>query len=323
MFDYDKFKNEIFQIDNSSFEFYALGVFRYQYNLNPIYQAYCNQFGKQPSNVRCINEIPFLPIEFFKTHKVTSGSWNPQKIFKSSGTTMSTRSLHFVKELEFYHQVAKATFEANYGPLQNIEIAALLPSYQEQGESSLISMIDHFMLFSKPQSRYYLNEKELLRSQLSQTQNKVFLIGVSYAILDLMEESPISADHLTIMETGGMKGKRKEMIREELHEIICAKSGVQSVHSEYGMTELTSQAYFKGESFQFPNWVKVLVRDINDPLSFQSENKTGGINIIDLANIDTCSFIETKDLGQLSKDGTFQVLGRFDNSDIRGCNLLL
>ena len=320
----ENFKKQIFSLQSNQFNDYALSVFEYQYTYNDVYQTYCVQLGKNPSNVSDIQSIPFLPIEFFKTQKVVTGKWESEKIFKSSGTTLQSRSKHHVKDVEFYHHVTKHTFEKFYGSLSEYEILALLPSYQEQGDSSLISMIDYFMKFASSDSSYYLhNHQELIQRLQNSSNKKNLIIGVSYALLDLTEYQFTQNPDLLIMETGGMKGRRKELIREELHNIFKQKFGVREVHSEYGMSELSSQGYSINGIFQLPNWSKILIRDTNDPFTYLNENKTGGINIIDLANIHSCSFIETKDLGKLHSNGTFEVLGRFDNSDIRGCNLLI
>lgn len=320
----ENFKSEIFFIQSNQFETQCLLVFNYQYEQNTIYQQYCEHIGKHPGNVNRITDIPFLPIEFFKSRKVVTGSWVEEKIFKSSGTTQQTRSLHFVKDLEFYHNIARHTFEQFYGKLADYEILALLPSYQEQGDSSLISMVDHFMSLSRPESQYFLGNHTELINQLSvDSSAKKLVMGVSFALLDLLDNSTSIPGKPIVMETGGMKGRRREMIREELHDQLKSGFEVPNIHSEYGMTELTSQAYSVDGIFQLPEWCKILIRDINDPLSYLDNEKTGGINIIDLGNIHSCAFIETKDLGKTHKNGTFEVLGRFDNSDIRGCNLLV
>lgn len=322
MFNYENFKSEIFFIDAANFESSALDVFQYQFHNNIIYNHFCLNLNKHPDNVTKVTDIPFLPIEFFKTKKVVSGTFKSEKIFKSSGTTGMERSRHYVKDLSFYHHLAQRAFETRYGKLADYEILALLPSYQEQGDSSLISMIDSFMSLSKPESSYYLDNREQLNIHLKGPGKKL-LFGVSYALLDLIESSNVETRDLLVFETGGMKGRKKEMIREELHSQLNKGLGIKVIHSEYGMTELTSQAYGVGGFFSFPEWCRVLIRDTNDPFSYLGSGKSGGINIIDLGNIDSCSFIETKDLGKQHDNGTFEVLGRFDNSDVRGCNLLV
>lgn len=323
MFDYENFKRDVFLITEETFDGKALELFAYQYETNRLYQGYCKQLGRSPGSVGTITDIPFLPIAFFKSHHVQSGHWLPEKTFLSSGTTGSERSRHLVRDVSFYHKVARTMFESLYGPLAAYQILALLPSYQEQGNSSLISMVDHFIQHALPGSQYYLHQPVAIQEALADNTCKKLLIGVSYALLDLSERINVSNEKLLVMETGGMKGRRKELVRAELHEQV--KKGIQTeaVHSEYGMTELTSQAYGPNGAFTFPKWARVMVRDVNDPFAYLKPGKTGGINIIDLANIDSCAFIETKDLGQVLENGTFEVLGRFDNSDIRGCNLLI
>ncbi len=323
MINLKNFKSEIFSLQSNQFEDYALLIFQYQFQHNLIYNEYCTSLNKTPDTVQSLHQIPFLPIEFFKTQKVVTGTWEPEKIFQSSGTTGQSKSHHYVKDLGFYHKIARSIFEDFYGPLSDFEILALLPSYQQQGNSSLISMVDYFMNQASIKSNYYLgNSKELsLRLNSLESKNKL-LIGVSFALLDLLEASFFDIGNLIVMETGGMKGRRKEIIRPELHQMFQKGFGVPAIHSEYGMSELTSQAYGLNGYFKFPKWAKVLIRDINDPFHYMDIQKTGGVNIIDLANLHTCAFIETKDLGRQLTGDTFEILGRFDNSDIRGCNLL-
>ncbi|MEM6807040.1 MAG: acyl transferase [Bacteroidota bacterium] len=317
----DSFKKSLLSIEKDSFESHSLALFSYQFHSCPLYQHYCHLVGKRPSNVSRIQEIPFLPIAFFKNHAVKSGTWKEEKIFLSSGTTNSGRSKHYVKTLDFYFNVAKKAFEQFYGNLKEIKIHALLPSYQEQGDSSLIAMVDDFMSRSLPGSRYFLNEYKNLNDELLASKEKKILLGVSYALLDYAATSPSKSENLIVMETGGMKGRRKEVIREDLHNELKDAFGVAAIHSEYGMTELFSQAYGENGFFKFPKWADVLIRDINDPFTYKENGETGGMNIIDLANVDSCAFIETKDLGRKNSD-SFEVLGRFDNSDVRGCNLM-
>lgn len=314
----EDFKHTLFEINEETFIDSSLSAFKYQYTSNPIYQSYCKHLHKTPEKVKSLEDIPFIPIEFFKNHAIKCGVWEETKVFKSSGTTATGRSQHYVKDLNFYHKTAKKTFEEEFGPLSDFKIVAILPSYQSQGDSSLISMVDYFMQYSQPESGYYLNED--LHSLLNDSDKKL-IIGVSYALLELAEKG-IQTRNSVIMETGGMKGRRKEITRNELHSHLKLGFNVAEVWSEYGMTELQSQAYGKNGQFRFPPWAKCLIRDINDPFSYQPNNKTGGINIIDLVNIDSCCFIETKDLGRMNED-SFEVLGRFDNSDIRGCNLMI
>jgi hypothetical protein len=321
----ESFKKNVFQINEENFESYALEAFEYQFHQNKVYQAYISSLGMTPADISTIEQIPFLPISFWKTHKVMSGNWIAEKTFLSSGTSAQVRSKSHVKELSFYQKVSEHIFEYFYPDLNTTELLALLPSYQEQGNSSLIFMVDSLLSKTAPGSRYYAsNESTVLKNKLEDPAHPKILIGVSYALLDLVTEERLRCDNLTIIETGGMKGRRKEITRNELHEKICAGFGVAKVHSEYGMSELMSQAYsIAGDVFETPSWVKVKVRDINDPFGQVNDKSTGGLNIIDLANIDTCCFVETQDLGKRFENGTFQVLGRFDNSDIRGCNLMI
>ncbi|MEQ8471682.1 MAG: acyl transferase [Marinoscillum sp.] len=321
MFNYENFKSEIFFIQPSQLDQLVLEVFEYQYQNNSIYRAFCQHLNKHPENISNVMDIPFLPIELFKTKKVVTGSFEAEKIFKSSGTTGIQRSTHHIKNVSFYHHLAKVAFEGLYGSISQFEVMALLPSYQQQGNSSLISMVDTFMQDAKPGSTYYLNDLGQLKTNLQKPGKKI-LFGVSYALLDLAT-TPVNTQNLIVIETGGMKGRRKEMIRKDLHSVLKQGLGLDEIHSEYGMTELTSQAYGINGNFKLPNWSKILIRDINDPFTYLANGQTGGINIIDLGNIDSCAFIETQDLGKMSPNGTFEVLGRFDNSDIRGCNLLI
>ncbi len=319
---------QIFSIANpATFELLALEIFRFQFENNPAYNSYCTHLGKSTSNVLKEQEIPFLPIEFFKTHRITSSNQNPDAIFESSGTTSNTTSKHFVTDLRLYEQSYLECFNLFYGSIDNYCILALLPSYLEREGSSLVYMANDLVNKSQhPESGFYLYDLETLHKklhQLKQKQTKTILIGVSYALLDLAEQFPMRLKNTIIMETGGMKGRRKELIREELHTTLKNAFGVPKIHSEYGMTELLSQAYSVGDGrFRTPSWMKVVTRDTEDPLTIQSHGKTGGINIIDLANINSCSFIATQDLGKAYKDGTFEILGRFDHSDVRGCNLM-
>ncbi|WP_299985558.1 acyl transferase [uncultured Pontibacter sp.] len=308
----------------------ALALFRYQAEHNQVYHDYLQHLGRDPKQVTQLEDIPFLPIEFFKTHEVKTGTFEPEVTFYSSGTTQMTRSQHQVASLEWYLRTTKRIFESFYGPLTDYVVLALLPSYLEQGGSSLVAMVDYFVKQSgQEEEGFYLrNHDELLQTvkRAQQKRKKVLLIGVSYALLDWADELKGQEDfsHVTIMETGGMKGRRREMIREELHAYLKQGFGVQAIHSEYGMTELLSQAYSLGDGHFHPGYtLRVLLRDLNDPFDIRPDMRSGGINVIDLANIDSCAFIETKDIGRLKPDGTFEVLGRFDNSDIRGCNLLI
>ncbi|MDB5021417.1 MAG: acyl transferase [Pedobacter sp.] len=281
-----------------------------------------------PQSVTTVDDIPFLPISFFKTQAVLSDFRKPIVAFTSSGTTGMVQSRHLVTDLSLYDQSFNQAFKQFYGNPEDICILALLPSYQEREGSSLIYMVDALIDQSKqPDSGYFLHNHQDLFETLNRLKDlgqKTILIGVTYALLDFVELHNLNFPELIVMETGGMKGKRKEMVREELHAVLQAGFGVDAIHSEYGMTELLSQAYSSGQGiFNCPPWMKISLRDTNDPLSPAQQGKSGGINVIDLANLNSCAFIATQDLGKLYSDGSFEILGRFDNSDIRGCNLLV
>jgi hypothetical protein len=321
---------QVFSIANSEdFEKVGLHVFRNQAENCQVYRDYIQNLHINPATVSSLNQVPYLPISFFKTHEVLSDLLTePQVAFSSSGTTGMSQSKHLVTDLGIYEQSFRQAFEMFYGPVSEICILALLPSYLERDGSSLIYMIDALIKDSgHADSGYFLHNHNDLKKKLQAQQlsgQKTILIGVTYALLDFLDNYQIDFPELIVMETGGMKGKRKEMVREELHEILTRGFGVTAIHSEYGMTELLSQGYSKGEGlFNCPPWMKITLRDTNDPLSLAEGQKTGGINVIDLANINSCSFIATQDLGRVYPDGSFEVLGRFDNSDIRGCNLLI
>ncbi|MEJ1221146.1 LuxE/PaaK family acyltransferase [Sediminicola sp. 1XM1-17] len=319
----------IFEIKNSDeFQAKALEVFRYQYQNNTVYRKFCSLLGKDHDKVTHIKDIPFLPIDFFKSKKIVSASQTPTTVFTSSGTTGSVTSKHYVLDNAIYEQSYLSAFELFYGDVSNYCVLALLPSYLERQGSSLIYMVDDLIKKSHhPESGFYLNDFDLLQKKLLALENKgtkILLIGVSFALLDMVEQHSLHLKHTTIMETGGMKGRRKEMIREELHAVLKKGFGVPHIHSEYGMTELLSQGYSKGDGiFNTPPWMKILIRDPEDPLTYLSSGKTGGINVIDLANVHSCSFLATQDLGKVYPDDSFEVLGRFDNADIRGCNLMV
>jgi len=320
------FINKIFNCTNdTTFEKLALEIFDFQMENNLTYAAYAALIlrGKNPEN---INEIPFLPLEFFKTEQIICKGQVIEEIFLSSGTT-GEQSKHLVSNIELYKSSYQTTFQLFYGDITDYCILALLPSYKEREGSSLIYMVDDLIKKSKhPQSNYYLNNYEELATTLKELENKkqkTILFGVTYALLDLAEEFPQKLERTIIMETGGMKGQRKELLKEEIHSILKHSFATENIHSEYGMTELLSQGYSKGNNiFKTPPWMKILTRDVNDPLSIIN-NKTGGINVIDLANIYSCPFIATQDLGRAFDDGSFSVLGRFNNADVRGCNLLV
>jgi len=314
-------------INAFNFEDIVLSVFDFQYKNNHLYRSYAQALGKVPDKVKSVDQIPFLPIRFFKNHHVISGIWTEQAQFTSSSTSGEGVSTHAVPNLRFYLENAKSIFEQFYGSTQDYHFLALLPSYAERQGSSLIAMIDRFIGEDESgHSGYYLhNHDELIEKiHLLRTSNKkTILWGVSFALLDLAEKQELDLSTCIVIETGGMKGRRKEWVREELHRYLCQRFNVQGIHSEYGMTELLSQAYSKGQGyFQCPPWMKVIVRDINDPFSVVQEGRIGAINVVDLANIHSCAFIETEDIGRANGAG-FEVLGRMDNSDVRGCNLLV
>lgn len=318
----------IFQIEHQdSFEALALDTFAYQYAHVPVYQKYCDFLQKGPKTVYSLEEIPFLPIQFFKTHQVISSEKKAEVVYTSSGTTGSIPSKHFVAESSLYQKSYLTGFEHFYGPITDWTILALLPSYLERGGSSLVAMVDDLIKRTQnPMSGFYLHNLEELAVRLKHLDSsgkKVLLIGVSYALLDLIEYTPFQLKHTVVMETGGMKGQRKELIKEALHVKLREGFGTSQIHSEYGMTELLSQAYSKESGlFSCPPWMKVFTRDPEDPFT-QVTHKTGGINVIDLANKYSCSFIATQDLGRVHSDDRFQILGRFDHSDLRGCNLMV
>lgn len=320
---------DIFSIRNQKeFEKIALKVFRHQFENNKVYQDFCLLLKKDKSNVKTISDIPFLPIQFFKSHEIISSTNPIQETFTSSGTTGSITSKHLVTDITLYEQSFRNAFSQFYGNIEDYVILALLPSYLEREGSSLIYMVNDLIEGSNhPESGFYLNNyDELIQKliKLDSSGQNVLLIGVTYALLDMVEKQSFQLKNTIVMETGGMKGKRKEIIREELHGILCKGFGVPSIHSEYGMTELLSQAYSLGNGiFECPPWMSILIRDTEDALTYVDNGKTGGINVIDLANINSCSFIATQDLGKKYPNHSFEVLGRFDASDIRGCNLMV
>ncbi len=323
------FSERIFQHHSeASFEELAMEIFRFQARENKVYAEFIHWLGRDPGAVIRLQEIPFMPIEFFKSHDVVSSSSVVQKTFLSSGTTGAYQSRHLVTDLKLYEESFVRGFELFYGPVEQYTILALLPSYLEREGSSLIHMVDHLIRKSgSSDSGFYLHDlpglsKRLL--QLDAGKRKVVLLGVSYALLDLLETGRLQLKNTLVMETGGMKGRRREMVKEELHQVLCSGFGVKSIHSEYGMTELLSQAYSRGEGlFETPPWMKVLIREPEDPFAYAVYGKTGGINVIDLANVNSCSFIATQDLGRSYGENSFRVMGRFDQSDIRGCNLMV
>ncbi|TRX09214.1 LuxE/PaaK family acyltransferase [Flavobacterium gawalongense] len=348
---------DIFAISSQKqFEKIALKVFRFQYENNLVYQEFCDFLKVDVQKVKSLSQIPFLPIQFFKSHQVVSNTDAIEETFTSSGTTGMITSKHLVTDASIYEESYRKGFSQFYGNIENYVVLALLPSYLEREGSSLIYMVEDLIALSNhPESGFYLhNHDELIAKliALDQAGQNVILVGVTYALLDLIEtlngkssfsdkkkrvlddlrqttelsekKHQFQLQNTIIMETGGMKGKRKEMIREELHEQLCKGFGVSAIHSEYGMTELLSQAYSLGNGlFECPSWMQILIRDTEDALTYIQDGKTGGINVIDLANINSCSFIATQDLGKKNPNNSFEVLGRFDNSDIRGCNLMV
>lgn len=323
----ESFNNRVFGISSQrEFNKVALDVFRYQAGNNPVYRQFTEGLKIDPAAVTNIEDIPFLPIELFKSHEIITGHRPAEEIFTSSGTTGQQQSRHYVTDVSIYEESYRKGFRIFYGSISQYTVLALLPSYLERQGSSLIYMADDLIRQGKEGSGFYLHNKKELAEKLESIKGKkkILLLGVTYALLDLADEFPMDLKDVIIMETGGMKGKRKEMIREEVHATLCSAFHVDAIHSEYGMTELLSQAYSKGKGiFHCPPWMKMLARDTDDPLSLVGPGKTGGLNVIDLANINSCSFIATQDLGKVHEDGSFEVLGRFDNSDIRGCNLMV
>jgi len=322
-------ENRIFEVTKQDFTQQALELFRYQYRNNGIYREYTDTLGVDPGKVRTLTRIPFLPISFFKTHAVLSVPADilPETVFESSGTTNTGGSRHYVKDPALYRKSFTAGFERSYGVITDWCIIGLLPAYLERSNSSLVVMVDELIRRSgHPDSGFYLYEQEKLYEtlkDLEQRGQKTLLIGVTFALLDFAEKYQLSLHHTLVMETGGMKGRRREMIRTELHAFLTERLGLPAIHAEYGMTELLSQAYSPGHGlFQPVPWMKVLVREEDDPLTVKEEG--GGIlNIIDLANIHSCSFLATDDTGTVHPNGLFEVSGRVDNSDIRGCSLLV
>lgn len=320
---------DLFTISShKQFEKIALKIFRFQYENNRVYQEFCNFLNTDIRNVKNLQQIPFLPIQFFKSHDIVSSKETIQEIFTSSGTTGMVTSKHLVTDVSLYESSYRNAFSEFYGNIQDYVVLALLPSYLERSGSSLIYMVNDLIERSNNEhSGFYLHNYEELIAKLNLLDNagqNVILIGVTYALLDLVEQHKFQLKNTIIMETGGMKGKRKEMIREELHQTLCDGFGVSRIHSEYGMTELLSQAYSLGHGvFECPAWMHILIRDTEDALTYLDDGKSGGVNVIDLANINSCSFIATQDLGKKYPNNSFEILGRFDHSDIRGCNLMV
>lgn len=329
MSDLTGFRRRLLERDFDNFEEFAMEIFQWQVACNPLYKSYVSYLKRDASAIHRLEDVPFLPIEFFKGHTIKTDVWSDSLIFSSSGTTGSTPSYHHLDSPWFYEELTTLLFEEVYGPLKEFHIIALLPSYLERSGSSLIHMADHFIRKTgSSYSGFFLREDEKLRGtleELSGAPGKKLLLGVTFALLGLAGKGDIDLSDFIVMETGGMKGRGRELTRDELHSVLKKGLNVSSVHSEYGMTELMSQAYAPGAGqFTEPFSLKVMVRDVNDPFSFFSEKKTGGLNIVDLGNLHSCCFIETKDLGRKTGESRkFEVLGRFDNSDIRGCNLMI
>lgn len=322
-------QNKIFSIKTEQdFNKAAIEVFQYQSRLVKPYREYLEYLRVKPNQINHYNQIPFLPIQFFKSHPVIADKQLPEITFTSSGTTGTAVSRHQVSDLTLYERSFFEGFQQFYGNIDDYCVLALLPSYLERQGSSLVYMADRLIAASShPDSGFYLNNYGELRQKLEQLQQKnqkTLLIGVTYALLDLAEQYPMPLKNTVVMETGGMKGRRKEMVRQELHQILGSAFHLKTIHSEYGMTELLSQAYSLGDGvFNTPPWMRVMIRDTYDPFSYMPHSRTGGINVVDLANMHSCSFIETMDLGKAFNDGAFTIVGRFDNSDIRGCNLMV
>ncbi len=320
---------DLFAIANQKqFEKIALQVFRFQYEHNQVYRAFCELLKVEKQNVKSISAIPFLPIQFFKSHTVIANQNPVEIVFSSSGTTGVITSKHHVTDVNLYEKSYQKAFSQFYGNIEDYVVLALLPSYSERQGASLIYMVEDLIALSKnADSGFYLYNHDALIEKLVTLENQnqnVLLIGVTFALLDLIEKHQFQLKNTIIMETGGMKGRRREMIREELHQQLCEGFGVNAIHSEYGMTELLSQAYSLGNGiFECPPWMQVMIRDTEDALTYIENGKTGGINVIDLANLNSCSFIATQDLGKKYDNNTFEVLGRFDHSDVRGCNLMV
>ncbi len=320
-------KDIVFLPPGQHFDAVALEVFAYQYSHTPIYRQYCDSLRRSPESVHSLYDIPFLPVQFFKSHEVIADGCTPQKAFESSTTSGAIPSRHLVADLGLYEQSYLRAFELFYGSPRQYCILALLPSYLDRGTSSLLYMADDLISRSEnPLSGFINKDIEELKTRILSAKasgQKIFLLGVTYALLDLAETWQVDLSGHIIMETGGMKGRRKEQTREEIHTILQGAFAVTSIHSEYGMTEMLSQAYSHGEGiFHCPPWMRVIARDPYDPMSLVATGQTGALNIIDLANLCSCSFLSVSDLGRVYSDGSFEVLGRMDNAEIRGCNLM-
>ena len=320
------FHSPLVKISESDFESHAMRLFHLQANENPVYASFLDGLAINHVDINSTEAIPYLPIEFFKSFDVKTGDWSTQSKFQSSGTTGSVPSYHHVRNELAYRAHAQMIFEDIFGPLNKSIVMALLPSYLERSGSSLISMVEYFIEESNhPASGFYLFNQDELINQLDAVRNEpnVILFGVTFALLELASNYNLDLSHVTLIETGGMKGRGKELTRNQLYQSLSSRITFKNIYSEYGMTELFSQAYGLNGIFQAPPSMQVSIRDINDPFSRATVGSTGGINVIDLANADSCAFIETKDIGRQHANGSFEVLGRMDNSELRGCNLLL
>ncbi len=323
---FNSFKTNIFRINNQNFERHAINLFRFQLKYNKKYRAYVSNLNINTSEISSLFDIPFMPIQFFKRLEIKTTEFESEKIFESSGTT-GLRSKHCIEDLEFYNKISEKTFTSFFNNIENAVIIGLLPSYLERNNSSLVFMVDHFIKRSNnPHSGFYLNDQESLIDKLNQLANsekKIYLFGVTFALLELAKKVNFNLSNLIVIETGGMKGQGTELVREELHKRLGKAFNTNQILSEYGMTELLSQAYLQHDGFfHSPPWMKILIREMQDPFSYAADGKTGVIKVIDLANIHSCGFIETEDIGWSNGSG-FKVLGRLDNSDLRGCNLML
>ena len=326
-------EKRVFAARGNNFTELALEIFQFQYQFNEVYRNYCNALKTEVSAVNCLEKIPFLPISFFKSHQIKTTGFEPEAVFESSGTTTSINSRHFIKDIMLYKKSFTHAFNKFYGGAANKCILGLLPSYLERNNSSLVFMVNDLIQQSNHKlSGFYLYDIEKLRRTILSNEllkQPTLLIGVTYALLDFAAQYPMQLRHTIIMETGGMKGRREEMTRHEVHQQLQQQLGISLVHSEYGMTELLSQAYSKGDGiFHCPAWMKILIREEDDPFAIYLANAikerplTGALNIIDLANIYSCSFIATSDVGRLYSNESFEILGRLDNSDVRGCSLM-
>lgn len=317
----ESFQNAVENLDRAGFDTLALEIFQFQAHSNAIYGRYLHERGVDPHSVKTVDNIPYLPITFFKQHDIVSSDWTPEIIYRSSGTT-GTTSRHLIRDQSFYHRHAQRIYSAHFPPPEDVLTVALLPGYLEREDASLVSMVHHFVRQGKAGSGFYLDATDQLIDILTHRETDAVLWGVTFALLELAKRE-INLEGVTVIETGGMKGRGKELTREELYDLLRKGLHLEDIYSEYGMTELQSQCYATNGVYAFSPTMQVRIRDINDPFSCMKDGKIGGINVIDLANFHSCAFIETMDLGKITAPGHFQALGRFDNSDLRGCNLLL